>query len=904
MGGEAGTIGLRSTQSTGANSTDRSEGPVVAVGSTGRVGADGTLTLTGGGDIDMRVAGALNPNRNLSTGSEKLVLTGAIANLRGATQVSAASIGSLGLQHLSGGFTFSDPVDARAIDPFVASYADARGGINLVPGDTAIYLQTRGDLVLGGASDPGRSETPNSSAFSVGGQAPTAGGQGWFSLWTDRSAINLTSAGGHLTPTMAAGDNSQLRTTSKDAWIVYPSIFRAAALTGSLYYGYAALPLTVGDPGKINYGLTLAPSSTGELEMLAGGSIYAGQYSVGMSGTGTPLPTPFNPAFVGQAYGAGQVLATNVARDGLAISGPITRPDITTTLFAFGPNTAAVPLDRAADAPPVRFYAAGGDIIGLKTGEVITRGTETWYNAAAPIRAMASRDIVNTGVAPGGSTVGSRELEGNLRGNLIVHDNPTDVSIVSAGRDIRYANFDVAGPGTLEISAGRNLLQEDRGGLTSIGPIVPGDTRPGASVALMAGIGASALDMSAIRARYLDPSKRAEAGTPLASQPGKAVKTYEVELAAWLNTRYGFSGDTTQALAYFGALAPEQQRIFLREVYYAELREGGREYNNRDSSRFGSYLRDREMIATLFPDKDAAGHPVARSGDITMFGGSGVRTNFGGDIEMLAPGGKIILGVQGAVPPATSGVMTQGEGDIRLFSEGSLLLGLSRIMTTFGGDIFAWSVKGDINAGRGSKTTVLYTPPKRVYDGVGNVEISPQAPSSGAGIATLAPIAEVPPGDVDLIAPLGTIDAGEAGIRVSGNVNVAALQVVNAANIQVKGESSGLPAIASVNVGALTNASAAASQASMAAQDVMQRDRAAARQALPSVFTVRVLDFGNEPAGGGGSSNNNSEAPADKAGTPVSYNPRSVIRVLGGGSSLPPSASRQLTDEERANLQR
>jgi hypothetical protein len=27
------------------------------------------------------------------------------------------------------------------------------------------------------------------------------------------------------------------------------------------------------------------------------------------------------------------------------------------------------------------------------------------------------------------------------------------------------------------------------------------------------------------------------------------------------------------------------------------------------------------------------------------------------------------------------------------------------------------------------------------------------------------------------VAPLGTIDAGEAGIRVSGNVNLAALQI-------------------------------------------------------------------------------------------------------------------------------
>ena len=139
---------------------------------------------------------------------------------------------------------------------------------------------------------------------------------------------------------------------------------------------------------------------------------------------------------------------------------------------------------------------------------------------------------------------------------------------------------------------------------------------------------------------------------------------------------------------------------------------------------------------------------------------------------------------------------------------------LSRVMTTFGGDILAWSEQGDINAGRGSRTTLLYTPPRRVYDGWANVILSPQAPASGAGIATLNPIAEVPPGDVDLIAPLGTIDAGEAGIRVSGNINLAALQVLNAANIQVQGTSTGVPTVQGPPAGALTAASntAAASQ--------------------------------------------------------------------------------------------
>ena len=105
----------------------------------------------------------------------------------------------------------------------------------------------------------------------------------------------------------------------------------------------------------------------------------------------------------------------------------------------------------------------------------------------------------------------------------------------------------------------------------------------------------------------------------------------------------------------------------------------------------------------------------------------------------------------------------------QLYALGSILLGQSRVMTTFGGGITAWSAQGDINAGRGAKTTVLYAPPKRVYDSVGNVTLSPNAPGTGAGIATLAPLPEVPAGDVDLYAPLGTIDAGEAGIRVSGN---------------------------------------------------------------------------------------------------------------------------------------
>ena len=116
----------------------------------------------------------------------------------------------------------------------------------------------------------------------------------------------------------------------------------------------------------------------------------------------------------------------------------------------------------------------------------------------------------------------------------------------------------------------------------------------------------------------------------------------------------------------------------------------------------------------------------------------------GGDIDGGIAGAQIgyswqtgswVFGVEGEAPPASAGVITQGNGNIQLYSQGSILLGQSRIMTTFGGSILGWSAEGDINAGRGSKSTAVYQPPRRVYDGYGNVTLSPPTQNTGAGIA-------------------------------------------------------------------------------------------------------------------------------------------------------------------------
>ena len=908
--GDAGNIEAR-----GSNTYPRSQGLVVAVGGTGRVAADGSVLLTGGGDIDVRIGGRLNPNQNArgqvsSTGgaapyygAPALDLQGALINLRGDVRMTGGAIGGLDLQY-GNSANQQDAKDSRGYDPYTATLASATGGLVLIPGDAVIRLDARGDLVVGGASDPGRVAVPNSTPFRLRDGTPvTGGGNSWFSLWTENTAIELSSAGGNLTPSRQTSHSAQglalqtgRNTSASDGRYLYPSILRATAYDGSIYAGTSAAYLNAESTG-VPYSLTLAPGARGQLELLAGDSIYAGGYAINRSGADpASVAGVYAPAFAGYTSQASAVIALGNQGNGSQVERGQHFP-----LFYFGPPTASA----AGSGAVTRLYARDGDIVGLRSGETLTllKGAnigQTWYEAAGPVWMMAGRDIVASGTGPGvlldvpssngyslggggGASVGSS-------GNLFLHRDANDVSRVSAGRDILYSSFQVAGPGALEVSAGRHVLMADRASIVSLGAVLPGDRRPGASIAVLAGVGASGPDYAGFLERYLNP-RMADPGRPLVDQ-GLAFKTYEAELLLWLTQRYGFAGSAEDARAYFNALPAEQRGLFARQVYFAELRAGGREYNDQSSPRHGSYLRGRQAIAALFPDTA----PAAYQGDITLYGGAGIRSTFGGDIQLLTPGGQQVFGLEGAAPPASAGIITQGEGSIQLYALGSILLGQSRVMTTFGGGITAWSAQGDINAGRGAKTTVLYAPPKRVYDSVGNVTLSPNAPGTGAGIATLAPLPEVPAGDVDLYAPLGTIDAGEAGIRVSGNVNIAALQVVNAANIQAQGESKGVPVTASVNTGAMSSASAAAASAVGAAQESAQRAQSQARQNQPSVISVQILGYGEEPVAGASVA-----PPPGPSAAANRYDAASAVQVLGAGS-LDDSEMRQLSAQERGKL--
>jgi hypothetical protein len=172
------------------------------------------------------------------------------------------------------------------------------------------------------------------------------------------------------------------------------------------------------------------------------------------------------------------------------------------------------------------------------------------------------------------------------------------------------------------------------------------------------------------------------------------------------------------------------------------------------------------------------------------------------------------------------------------------------VFTEQGGSMTIWSSNGDIDAGKGATSSADIPPPMYVCDVNHFCTLDAKGEVTGAGIATLQTISGAATGDVNLLAPRGTVDAGAAGIRVSGNLNVAALKVANIANIQVQGKSTGVPVVASVDTGALTAASAANSAVAQMAGNLTHN--AASAGGRQWRISVQVEGFGDAPSGGGG----------------------------------------------------
>ena len=656
-------------------------------------------------------------------------------------------------------------------------------------------------------------------------------------------------------------DSSAFQTASG----VMPASLFATATTGSI---------------NIAGDITLSPSASGTIELVAAGSI-SGLQPVGTSGGLKVWASSTINVSDADAKSIPSI-ATPVATFKTFVDAGTTLPIINNPFFLTGPNLTSLgkafsesgatenllgqqglhapgPL-HSGDTSPTRLYAGSGSILDLS------------FFSPKLARIFAGQDI--------------RDVELYLQ-----NTSSTDSSVVAAGHDIILfddnsplwveakqagntsfqsalkGDLQIGGPGTLEVLAGGTLdigaglkttfswrifssdgskqtlpiaattkqaaLQIALSKKTGSGAILyPWLTDNSVVVLLtkMDGTGQGITSIGSLRNPYLSPEG---ANLILAAGIGRATSLFDSGLHLDELTKASTSGGSSSGF---------QTTYDELDSFFQILRDAGRAYTK--TLNMSDYATGFAAISTVFGDTSGGGDILTRSRDI--------RTKSGGDISILVPGGALDLGLNsGNNPDAPSGIVTAMGGKVSIFADGNVNIGKGRIFTLRGGDIVIWSSAGNIAAGR-EKTTVQTAPPTGVlYDtGSADVRTNLGGLATGGGIGVLASVEGVPPGDVDLIAPAGIVDAGDAGIRVTGNLNIAATKVLNAGNISAGGSSSGVPnapTVAAPNVGGLTSASSSSAAANSAANNVSNQARENNTQPVeeaPSTITVEVLGYG------------------------------------------------------------
>jgi hypothetical protein len=438
---------------------------------------------------------------------------------------------------------------------------------------------------------------------------------------------------------------------------------------------------------------------------------------------------------------------------------------------------------HATDDLPV-LINAGRDIDGV------------YFFLAKFVNAAAGRDVRNTNLS-----------SQNVR--------TTDATLINAGRDVIFdleagnRQIEIGGPGRLDVLAGRDVDLGFSAGISSVGRLVNPAllTEKGADITVFAGAGAGeSFDATGFITRVVAPSTNYRA----------ALETFVANTAG--SPAAGFDAAVDQ----FKTLASDLQRAFLVPVFFKELVESGREANN---VRGAGFERGYTAIDALFPGSRNAAAAPRYDGDLKL-AFSRIYTLADADISLLVPGGLLNVGLANPPPglagsrkPSELGIVAQRAGSVHIFTSDDVLVNQSRVFTLRGGDIAIWSTSGDIDAGRGAKSAISAPPPTILVDPSGRVTLDFAGAVAGSGIRAILTDDTITAGDVDLIAPAGIVDAGDAGIGSAGNLNVAAQQVVGLDNIQVGGTSTGVPAETSSLGASLAGAAAAGGSATAAATD-------------------------------------------------------------------------------------
>ena len=758
----------------------------------------------------------------------------------------------------------------------------------------SITLQARGSVDIAGVV----------SAVSLQNVADQSGGanpnitSSYISSYGPNSAVTVQSVAGDIITNslsnaqlLIENEPVSLGATDVSAFLgvsAYPANFEAAALRGNI---------------TVANSLRLAASDTGTLNLLAYGSL------VTQSATNYQF-SQFDVADGFQALSTGPsiVEATFDASQPLAGFGPAAGAQV----LDLGAH-----LLHQGDTTPDRFYAETGDIMS-GTGQVPSASSpQTEFPLSWEItktaQVHAGQDIVDLPFF--GENLAPTDVTQIIAGRDIFYtgalslEAPSYPSRPALTQPENAAGLSLGGPGFFDIEAGRNLgpfvtaiadqaadQTASTTDATGTGIITFGNTvtvgnrlildghnvnggalddpfaagqnfllpRQGADISALFGVG-KGVDYKAVVQADINPAT------------AKSAHNYGPDLVAFLQTLGLKQQTSAQAWATFNTLSAPLQHVFVEQVFFSELNLAG--INHQFATGYGT-------VGALFPtslgytNNGADGAALVNqvsTGDLEMLhatiktlqattiattGDNGTETNVavGGNVTILGPGGSVTVGSQAVeinpfLTPSALGILTVDNGTIDTFTDGGLIVNESRVLTVQGGNIILWSSNGDLDAGRGAKTSVDFKPLSVNFNNDDLQTINLNGLVSGAGIGTIQSTPDAPAASASLIAPRGTVNAGDAGLRSSGDLAVIALRVLNAANISSLGAVSGVPTANSVNLGALESASSTAGGATQAALDSVANaankgSQNVVRQ-VPSLITVEVLGFGDcDPEGG------------------------------------------------------
>ena len=685
----------------------------------------------------------------------------------------------------------------------------------------------------------------------------------YFNTYASDSSVKVTSVGGSVTHRLAVTLPYQTSTTPVlQAWMAKQNVFDINSSNTSAYFqpwtrlaessvSAFATATTVMAPilhssafsGDVNIvgNMNLFPSPGGTIELAASGGVI-GLQKTGLTRSGDlgdvkawssgkinlsdadptsiySVATPLGyygvtPDIVNLNQTSDSVLASfdQIFTESGAYSGADASIDLIRARHAASPI-------HAGDLNPIRIYASTGDITGFtlyssKAAQISAYQDITDVSFYIQNTNSKSVSIISAGrdVIPYNDNAALRTAASNaVLGNLVVDAKQN--TVLGRQTNILPGDIQISGPGTAEVLAGRNVdlgtgenFSNGTGtGITSIGnarnPFLPFD---GSDLIVFAGVGG--------------PSGGAALGLANSS----------LDVTGFLDAH---------AAGGQGTAGSEEKAISALASFFSILKQTGSDYATTQS-----YASGFAAIDALFGKATQEGEIFTRARDI--------RTTNGGAISLAAPNGGLTLASDIFGNPLTPpGVVSEYGGAISIFTNGSVNIGRARIFTLRGGDITIWSSTGDIAAGTSPKTVVTAPPTRVVIDSTSaDIATDLGGLATGGGIGVLASVVGVKPGDVSLIAPLGTVDAGDAGIQATGNLSIAASAVLNADNISAGGTSSGVPStptVAAPNVSGLSSGSSSSAAANSAANSVSNQARETPPvEEAPSTISVEVLGYG------------------------------------------------------------